>query len=365
MPNYDDDHGDRRPSDLDPSPFMASVRERLAVMAMVTVFGAISLLMAGRPTQNWGIGAGSGAVSQCQGAQHTAGGSDGSGGCWPGVWNTGVPAGTTLTAYSGSCDITTANTTIDSKTVDCPSGVSIQAANVTIIRSQVTGLVRLDPDTAGYTASGGTWSITVTDSDINAGLIQQAALCCTNMDVLRSRLRGGQTGAQCEVGKFCRVRDSYLGERAVHTTSWHLGGFLSDGTNGASCTGVGSTGLCIELTHNTIWCDTAVNGVPDDGCSGDVQLIPNFARIDGVQITNNLFPPNIDAAYCTFGGDKSDSTWRYGHNIVYSNNIFARGTNNLCAAYGPVTDFGSDATNNPGNTWTNNRYADGTLIPAP
>jgi hypothetical protein len=285
---------------------------------------------------------------------------------WPDTSNTGVPPGTTLTTYTGSCTINVANTVIDSKIVDCAAeGVSIQAANVTIIRSQVLGLVRLDPDSSGYVASGGTWSITVTDSYINAGVIQQAALCCANMDVLRARLSGGQTGAQCEVGKWCRIRDSYLAERAVHTGSWHLGGFLSDGTGGASCTGVGGNGLCIEMTHNTVWCNVAQNGVPDDGCSGDLQLIPNFARVEKVSIVGNLFPANVDAAYCTFGGDKSDSTWRYGRNIVYQDNVFARGSNNMCAAFGPVTDFGSDSTNNPGNTWTNNRYDDGVLIPAP
>lgn len=284
------------------------------------------------------------------------------GSSWPDATNTGVPAGTSLTTYTGSCDITVANTTIDSKTVDCPSGLGVQAANFTLIRSRVTGLVRLDPDSSGYIASGGTWSITVTDSEIDAGVVQQAALCCTNMDVLRARLRGGQTGAQCEVGKFCRIRDSYLAERAVHTGSWHLGGFLSDGTGGGSCTGIGTgTGLCIELTHDTIWCDVAVNGVPDDGCSGDLQLIPNFAQIANVTITNNLLPANLDAAYCTFGGDKSDSTWPTSSNVKYINNVFGRGTNNLCAAYGPWTDYGAHA----GNAWTGNAYDDGTPINAP
>lgn len=46
-------------------------------------------------------------------------GADPWGGCFPGPNNTGVPAGTQLTAYTGSCVITTPNTVIDKKIVDC------------------------------------------------------------------------------------------------------------------------------------------------------------------------------------------------------------------------------------------------------
>jgi hypothetical protein len=278
---------------------------------------------------------------------------------WPGASNTGVPAGTALTAYGGSCTISEAGTTIDSKTVSCPSGLSIQAANVTITKSDVTGLIRLDPDQSEY---DGTWSLTFTDSEVDAGNIQQAAVCCGNVDILRSEMHGGQTGVQCEVAKFCRVRDSWLHDQYRTTSNWHLGGFLSDGTAGASCTGVGGNGLCIELTHNTIHCDAPRNGNADHGCSGDLQLIPNFAHIQKVRIQNNFLGANVDSAYCTFGGDKSDSPYPRASDVVYQDNVFARGTNKKCAAFGPVTDFNAGGT---GNAWTNNRYDDGVIIPAP
>ena len=48
---------------------------------------------------------------------------------WPDETNTGVPAGTTLTKYTGPCEITQKNTVIDAKTVNCalssqePSGL--------------------------------------------------------------------------------------------------------------------------------------------------------------------------------------------------------------------------------------------------
>jgi hypothetical protein len=48
-------------------------------------------------------------------------------------------------------------------------------------------------------------------------------------------------------------------------------------------------------------------------------------------------------------------------NIVYRDNVFQRGANRKCAAYGPVTNFDSSA---PGNVWSNNRYDDGTIVKA-
>src|ERR1044071_6869079 len=51
-------------------------------------------------------------------ANDVPGGPDGSGTCWPGPTNTGVPAGTSLTDYTGPCAITSANTVIDGTTVN-------------------------------------------------------------------------------------------------------------------------------------------------------------------------------------------------------------------------------------------------------
>ena len=83
----------------------------------------------------------------CPNAQHEPGGDDGMGGCWPYEGNTGVPAGTTLTTYSGPCTITVDNTVIDSKTVNC--SLFIEAENVTITKSQINGRIHVDSDDCG------------------------------------------------------------------------------------------------------------------------------------------------------------------------------------------------------------------------
>lgn len=55
----------------------------------------------------------------------------------PGPSNTGVPAGVTLTAYTGPSNITTPGTTIDSK--DISTNLTINASNVTIKNCKIHG----------------------------------------------------------------------------------------------------------------------------------------------------------------------------------------------------------------------------------
>jgi hypothetical protein len=280
--------------------------------------------------------------SSCLAGTHVAGGSDAANGCWPGPNNTGVPAGTVLSAYTGPCTITTAGTIIDAKTVNCD--MSIQAANVTIKNSKVNGLVTLDTDLGGSS----TWSMTVQDTEIDAGVQQRAAISTGNMTVIRANLHGGITSAQCEeTSVFCSITDSWLhGQEIPDTAPWHLGGFLSDGGSG------------MVLTHNTVVCDHAVNSV-GEGCTGDLNFIPNFAAISGATVDHNLLGANIGSSYCTYGGEKLSSPTPHSDHIVYKNNVFQRGSNNICAAYGPVTNFD---INQPGNQWLNNTWADGGIV---
>lgn len=261
---------------------------------------------------------------------------------FPDATNTGVPAGTTLAAYTGPCQITTA-TVIDSKTVNCPGGLDIKAA-VQITKSKVNGHVWLDTDLAG--SSG--WSLTLTDSEVDAGTVQLPAVGIGNLTVTRSNIHGGQTAVQCDGGTVCTVQDSWLhGQSLAAGSDWHAGGFLSDGGD-----------INIRLIHNRVVCDAPVTSA-DGGCTGDINLIPNFAATSDVLIQNNLLGANSNSSYCTYGGEKSTSQYPHGDHIVYQDNVFERGSSNKCAAYGPVTDFNP---NGVGNQWINNLWTDGTPV---
>jgi len=71
------------------------------------------------------------------------------------------------------------------------------------------------------------------------------------------------------------------------------------------------------------------------GCTGDINLIPHFGPLHGALIQGNLLGANIGSSFCTYGGAGVENP---ADHIVYKDNVFQRGTNGRCAAYGPVTD---------------------------
>jgi len=308
---------------------------------MRSLFSGILLLTAGcSSTPAAGADAGDGAAPTNEGGQAPEASAPAA---WPGPSNTGVPPGTTLTPYTDSCVITVDGTVIDSKTVNCD--ISIQAANVMIKNTKVNGRVALDADQP----SSKQWSFTIQDSEVDAGAVQLSAVSDGNMTVLRCNLYGGENEVHCsENALTCTVQDSWLhGQYLPDDQPWHLGGFQSNG------------GTNIVVRHNTIVCDHAANSL-GEGCTGDLNLIPDFAPVSGATIDSNFFGANLGSAYCTYGGEKSTSQYPHADHVVYTNNVFQRGSNSLCAAYGPVTGFD---INGVGNQWINNTWEDGTVVP--
>jgi hypothetical protein len=274
---------------------------------------------------------------------NVADGPDPAGGCLPGPSNTG-PTGT-LAAYTGSCKITTANTVIDSKTVDCD--LTVQASGLIIRNSRVNGSV-LQPD--GVSAS-----FTITDSLID-GHDPYACINCgvgyRNFTITRTEITGTNRGAYCE--KTCRIEDSW-----VHGTDLEP---VASNLAHASAVRVeqGAT-----LIHNTLACDyhgPFPNG--EIGCSADISGYPDFAPINRNTIVSNLLVANNDGiGFCDYGGgtagkpfsgDPTNATY-----IVFRNNVFQRGANGKCGTYGPITDFITDRT---GNEWTGNVWDSGELV---
>lgn len=264
---------------------------------------------------------------------------------FPGPDDTGVPSGTELTDYTGPCSIMKDGTVIDAQRVNC--SLVIFAKDVVISRSRILGQVVLDTDRPGSSS----WSATLVDSEVDAGMVHVAAVSAGNMTILRADIQGGQTSVQCgELAVFCTVRDSWLhGQRMPPDADWHLGGFLSNG------------GTNVELTHNTVICEPLPSTV-GGGCTGDINLLGDFAVVSHVTIVGNLLGANVGNSYCTYGGDAASKKFPHGNNIVYRDNVFERGTNGKCGGYGPVSSFN---TNGPGNVWLNNTWDDGTpVIPA-
>lgn len=262
--------------------------------------------------------------------------------CWPGPGNTGIPAGTALTAYTGPCTITVAGTVIDSKTIICPT-LDIRTANVVIRKSMLQGT-----DVTNSAASGA--SFTIIDSKVTNGAREQC-LCIGDHDftALRVEVLGGNRSAYC--ARRCTIQDS-----------WFHGQQLQGAQHGSGLREEQFT----TARHSVLVCDYPI---ADDstslGCSADLTGYPDFAPIHDNRIEKNLFLASITDSYCAYGGATNGKPFSgdplNATNQVFINNVFQRGSNQRCGAFGPITSF---ATNRTGNVWSGNIWDDGAVVPA-
>ena len=270
---------------------------------------------------------------------------------WPDASNTGVPAGVTLTPYTGPCTITTANTVIDSKTVNC--ALEIRTSNVLIWRSKVNGTINT-PEASPY-------SFTVEDSEVDGGILQGAVVATTHMTLRRANIHGGALSVYCFA--HCDIRDSWLhGQTLPAGADWHLGALRADENddphNDADpAHDAGVTDLV--AVHNTIACDVAPNS-SGGGCSGGVTMYGDFGTINHVTLDANLLVGSPGLSYCLYGGSVSSKPFPNAHDIAVTNNVFTRAP--TCGAYGPVSAYDVNA---PGNLWSGNVWdTGGSVAPA-
>lgn len=254
---------------------------------------------------------------------------------WPGAANTGVPSGVALTAYTGPCTITVAGTVIDAKEVTCD--LSIRATDVRITRSRIHGEIN------GGEGTGS--SFRVEDSEVING--KRAACQCIGSDnftVVRTEIRGGNRGVYCRLN--CTVQDSW-----IHGTD-----LLAQQHASSVRVEQHST-----VRHNTLACDWTAITDSEIGCSADLTGYPDFAPIHHNTISGNLFVANPGGlGYCAYGGatggkphsgEPTNATF-----IVFTDNVFQRGPNRLCGAWGPITAFSAGRT---GNVWSGNKWDTG------
>ena len=255
-------------------------------------------------------------------------------GAFPSASNTGVPAGVSLTAYTGPMTVTTAGTVIDAK--DIKGSLVIQAANVTVSRSKVTGNID---------ASGSGASVAITDTEVNGGTSNMPAIGYSNYTMTRVNVYGARISVMCD--QNCVIQDSWLhGQYLAPGSNWHVNGFISNG------------GSNMKLVHNTLACEPGDNG-QGGGCTGPAATFGDFEAVKGVTYDQNLFAAG-PGSYCLYGGnDPGKPFGTASTGIVVTNNVFQRGANSKCAYYGPVVSYDRSAS---GNVWTNNTWSDGTIL---
>ena len=268
----------------------------------------------------------------CSAAANTPGGPDPWGGCWPGANNTGVPAGTSLTPYSGSCTISASNTVIDAKSFNC--GVVVNGSNVTIENSQISGTVQ----------NTGNGSLLIKDTTINGGNDQSQSVGGSNITLVQDNLYGDQHEVYC--GSNCTVEDSWLHDNFNgQSLGWHQNGFISTG------------GSNYTLDHNSVYCV--------GGCTADITWIPND-NVSRATVNKNLLVASPDSAYCLYPSSDAPAKPGVFSQMVITDNVFQSGANGKCATYGPV--YGWDQPNNRpgtdgyGNVWSGNMWANGKAL---
>ena len=250
---------------------------------------------------------------------------------FPSDATTGVPAGTALANYAGTCTITTPNTVIDAKTVNC--SLRIQAKNVTITRSLINGTV--------FATDNG--SFTISDSDVRVGEREGTGIGDVNFTATRVEVTGGNRSINCF--RDCTVDSSY-----VH-------GQYRDATGQAHESGI-RMGSNSVIRGNTIAC-TAPDVAPAAGCSAALTGYGDFAVVQSNTIDGNYFRAG-SGGYCAYGGSSTDKPYSSGvNNVKFTNNVWERGESGLCGFWGPIVSFDRGA---PGNVWSNNLYDNGKAI---
>lgn len=268
-------------------------------------------------------------------------------GAFPDATNTGVPAGTTLTAWTGSTTISTCQT-ITGKTF--PNGLTVTAKNgtssaatpcVTIQDSKVTGVLF-----TGYSGAGPT---VIKDSEvIGQSSSTTPPLWQDNFFGFRLNVHGGRGQVDCD--GVCSLTDSWVHDEA-YSGATHMQAFE---TNGQTSGGI------VTLEHDSFDCDPSGTATGGGGCAADVSFFGDNASVNGSVVKDNLFIASSGQfGYCVYtGGSESSKPFGTGTNLDWENNTFQKGKSGKCGDAGPVADW----AHNSGNVWSGNHYDDGTPI---
>jgi cell division septation protein DedD len=239
---------------------------------------------------------------------------------FPDASNTGVPAGTTLTAYTGPSTISTPGAVIDSKAMGC---IRVTVPGVIIRRSKIS----CANDYAVYSGDGDYSGapVLIEDSEIDCESTGGTALGEANVTARRLNIHGCENGG--DINQTFDVQDSYIHD-LFQSASAHPDGFQF--ASGHFENGVLKSGSRdVTIRHNTIY------ATRDDGTIGNASIISNRGGDRNILIQGNLFAGGGYTIYCEQGAT--------GSNYRVLDNAFSRRFSLKVGFYGPSTDC-SDET---------------------
>ncbi|SEQ12244.1 right-handed parallel beta-helix repeat-containing protein [Microlunatus flavus] len=240
---------------------------------------------------------------------------------FPDASSTGVPAGTTLKAYSGPSTITADGTVIDGKKIT--SCLVVKADDVTIKNSLISSSCFFN-----VLADDGGRRLLLSDVEIdgrnNAG--SDSAVAGGGYTCLRCDVHGTIDGFKA--GTDVTIKDSWIHDLAM-TDDSHNDGIQSLGTTS------------LKVQHNTI--------VLGDGATSAVMLSTGSAdAMRNVSIDGNLLG---GGAFTVYGGYQAGTDAKSKvSGIAITDNRFSTRIHPKSGAFGPLTSTDSPVSVS-GNTW--------------
>ena len=237
---------------------------------------------------------------------------------YPDASTTGVPAGTTLTTYTGPSRITTAGAVVTGKSLGC---VEIAAGGVVIRNSKITcaGSIAVTVNDRGYT---GTRAL-LEDVEITCQGTNGTAVSEAHFTLRRVNIHGCENGV--DANQDITVEDSYIhdlyngGDAHMDgiQLAWHW-----DGTAYVCCA------RDVTIRHNTIY------AVDSAGAFGTSAIISNPNADENILIENNLLAGGAATVYCNRPGK--------GVNYRLVDNHFSTRFGPKVGAYFPTTECGDE-----------------------
>jgi hypothetical protein len=240
---------------------------------------------------------------------------------FPRADTTGVPAGTTLTAYTGPSTISTPDSVITGKRMGC---VRVAAAGVVIRRSKISCSSRspaVESRDGDYLGT----PLLLEDSEIDCGDTSGTAIGDANVTARRLNIHRCENGF--DINQNITVEDSYIHD-LYNSEEAHADGIqLSFGHWNGS--GFVCCALNVTIRHNTIF------GMGDDASFATSAIISNGGGDKNILIENNLLAGGAYTLYCEQNAKGSD------YRVL--DNRFSTRFSAKVGYYGPATEC-SDET---------------------
>lgn len=256
---------------------------------------------------------------------------------FPNAGNTGVPAGTSLTAHSGDTSINTDGMVINGW--DLHGSLDIYANNVTIINSRITStnwwVVNLRQGATGLRVLHSTLTGVLGQGQDNGGVDYGVSnMSNGTLEVGYCNVSGVGSGLSTGHGN---LHDNYVHDLASFRNA--SGGM--EHTQPVISSGDDTGGLVIR--HNTLLNQMTT----DQGASASVGLFADNGPVTNTTVDGNYI---AGGSYAVYGGG-SNAT-----NIKVTNNVFSAQFWPGVGYYGPVADFNAGGS---GNVWSNNVFSGG------